>query len=247
MRPRFAIACTFTAATLAGECLASDAYDDDQDDQRPEDDWDHDEEEEGESTDSLKSGGLVAPGALPESGDDRSEIEKDLDESDEKDAGRGLEFVWLGAEIGFQTMGLATFGNRGLVAEGASSGGSGLVYGGAAGLRLLYFTLGARFRRASFHLYSPWSLLGEAGLRIPLGQFEPYGTVSGGYIGISDVVSEQPIGGVDLRLGGGFDYYFSDSFSVGSAVGADLLFLSAGGASSTGGGVTATALVGLHF
>src|SRR5690606_39721722 len=66
-------------------------------------------------------------------------------------------------------LGLATFsGSSGVASEQAT--GSGLVYGGALGMRVLYFTLGARFRMASMGDLSPWSLLGEGALRIPLGK-----------------------------------------------------------------------------
>lgn len=228
-------------------CFADDAYDDEDEQQRPEDDFEETDSGEEESTDSLKSGGLEAPGSLPETGDGRTDIEKELDKSDEKDAGRGLNFFWLNAELGFLTMGLSTLGNQGLVAEGAAASGSGFVYGGALGFRLLYFTLGARFRRATLDVFTPWSLVGEAGLRVPIGRLEPYATLSAGYVGISDSVSVTPIGGADVRLGAGLDFYFSDSFSVGVATSGELLFLSGGGASSTGGGFATTALIGLHY
>lgn len=226
---------------------ADDAYDDEVEQPRPEDDFPERDDSKDKSTDSLKSGGLEAPGSLPENGDGRTNIEKELDESDEKDAGRGLNFFWLNGELGFLTMGLSTFNNQGLVAEGVTASGSGLVYGGALGFRLLYFTLGARFRRATLAVFTPWSLVGEAGFRVPIGRLEPYGTLSAGYAGIANSVSTTPIGGVDLRLGAGLDFYFSDSFSVGVATSGDLLFLSGGGASSIGGGLATTALLGLHY
>jgi hypothetical protein len=209
---------------------------------------DGDEEEDEEESDGpLESGGLAAPGSLPEGGDQRTDIERELDESESKDAGRGLEFFWISAEIGFQTLGLTTFSNGGLVPEGATASGSGLEYGGALGLRVLYFTLGARFRRATFQDFSPWSVVAEGGLRVPLGRFEPYGTLSGGYAGITGADGGGSIGGVDLRLGAGLDLYLSDSFSVGTCATGDLLFLSSDGVSGTGAGLTTSLQLGLHF
>lgn len=225
---------------------ATDAYDDEQETQLPERDAE-DEDKDRSGDGPLESGGLAAPGTLQEGGDERTEIERELDESDEKDAGRGLEFFWISGEIGFQTLGLTTFSNGGLVADGVTASGSGLEYGGAVGLRLLYFTLGARFRRASLQDFSPWSLVAEGGLRVPLGRFEPYGTLSGGYVAIPGGEELGSIGGVDLRVGGGLDLYLSDSFSVGACATGDVLFLAADGASSVGAGLTTSLQLGLHF
>lgn len=230
---------------LASTARADDAYDDEDAVQRPEDDRD-DEEQEGEGKGPLQSGGLAAPGTLGDPDDGRSDIEKELERSDEKDAGRGLEFVWLSGEIGFQTLGLATFsGSSGVASEQAT--GSGLVYGGALGMRVLYFTLGARFRMASMGDLSPWSLLGEGALRIPLGKLEPYAVLGGGYTKMAGLPDSERVGGIDLRLGGGLDYYFSDSFSVGACLTGDVLFLSNDGASSTGAALTTSLQLGLHF
>ncbi len=228
--------------------------------------------EEGEEVgESLSAGGLEAPEAMPESGDQRSEIERELDEAEEKDAGRGLEFAWLSGEAGY--LGLYSIKGGNLLGSGDALRGSAPVFGVGAGLRVLYFTLGARFRHSRFSSFRHWSLLAEAGVRVPLGMWEPYATLGGGFSrtpgleeGASGAVSggEVPVlRGFDLRFGGGLDAYLSDSFSVGVAVHSEFLFLRraeapelcVSGAScafnerGTGvsGGLSMVALVGLHF
>jgi hypothetical protein len=225
--------------------VADDTYGEDDPTQRPLED-DEDAEQQGNLEDEgLKTGGLTAPGALGEPGDNRSQIEKDLDKSDEKDSGRGLEFVWLSADIGFQAVGLSTFSDAAFFEEGAS--GSGISYGGAGGLRLLYFTLGARFWYSDQGPFQFWSLLGEASLRVPLGKLEPFVLLGAGYAKASKLTGVDALGGADVRVAVGTDYYFSDSFSVGGQVGADLLFLKNSTLSTTGAAAMGMLLLGLHF
>lgn len=226
---------------------ADDAYDDDAEDRgpRPRDD---EEDDTGEMTDSgLQTGGMNAPNALGETGDQRSDIEKELEKSDRKDSGRGLQYFWLSADIGFQALSLNALNDGGLLAAGEPSGASGLVFGGAAGARVLYFSLGARFQYGNFSEFTPWSLLGEAALRVPLGKFEPYGLVGIGYAQVSGLGDVGRVDGVDVRLGGGLDYYLSDSFSVGAQVSGDVLFLSGATGTATGIGASGLALLSLHF
>lgn len=194
----------------------------------------------------LGTGGLTAPGALPEKGDTRSDTERELEEADRRDAGRGLEFAWLNGEIGFQAV------------DAFGVGSSGLVYGGGVGLRALYFTLGARFRMGSLADFDLWSVVGEGTMRLPLGHFEPYALIGAGYsqlVGLGRSAgagaTTTNAGGFDLRVAVGADYYLSNTFSVGAQVSGDAMFLSqstsAWPANSTGLGLSTTALVGLHF
>lgn len=226
--------------TLGAACLvlsivssaqADDAYDDSKRRAQPED-YQEEDDREGANSDQLSAGGLAAPEAMPEAGDERSGIERELDEADQRDSGRGLEFVWLESEIGAQLADLTGLSNQGLLATDDSSSLGGLLLGAGAGVRVLYFRLGARFHYAFGANYNLWSLGGELGLRVPLGAFEPYAHVG---LGAQRVTQFQTIhgtlgsfGGLGLNLGGGFDYYFSDSFSVGTRVDGDLLFLRRG-------------------
>ena len=86
-----------------------------------------------------------------------------------------------------------------------------------------------------------WQLGGEIALRLPLGRWDPFIALQGGYTfgsksrddiqcrsgpcqGTStDAVS---ISGADFGLAGGFDYYVSPVFSLGGDLAAMMLFLS---------------------
>ena len=246
MQQRVAPVVLFCSLLISSGAAADDAYDDEAQQKRP-DDAGFGDDAKPSQEEGLETGGLAAPDALGESGDSRKEIEKELEESDRKDSGRGLEFVWLSGDLGFQTIGLTTFGDAGLVPGAGDAGGSGFTYGGGLGVRVLYFTLGARFRNADFSAFHHWSLLAEAALRVPLGKLEPYMLLGCGYAGFSRLSGADGTGGVDLRLGGGLDYYLSDSFSVGAQVGGDVLFLSNSLGTGTGAGFSSAALLGLHF
>jgi len=225
---------------------------------------------------SLSAGGLAPPPALesnPTPGGTPATpaaTEAELAKADREDSGRGLEFVWLNAEVGVMHLGLGTFKNDKIVnPDQVSTTQTGLVAGAGAGVRLVFITLGARFRYAPLPDAKLWTLGAEAGLHAQLGAFEPYGAVNLGYVSIGALAgysSSTTIRGFDARISGGLDYYLTNMFSLGVNVGADLLVLArnadcvsgltdATGApnvycsdgSSTGGAVTATALAGLHF
>ncbi|HXS18896.1 MAG TPA: hypothetical protein VN764_16970, partial [Polyangiaceae bacterium] len=157
-------ACLFFCASLASGAESSDAYDDETA-QEPEP---GDEEEVDPKTKKpLSAGGLTAPEAMPESKDKRSEIERELDDADRKDAGRGLEFAWLELGVGYHWLAPAAFRDDDFLPDADSSSGSGLALAGAGGIRLLYFSLGLRFRytpRADFSFYT---LGPELAWRIP--------------------------------------------------------------------------------
>lgn len=185
-------------------------------------------------------------------------VATDMDRAEHENSGRGLEWVWLNSEVGFEAVSLQTFKANDLVdAKFISDKSSGLVYGAGLGVRLIVFTLGARFRLGTLSDWDLWSLNLEAGFHIPLGNFEPYFTFSGGYssigafsgknIGTKINSSHVDITGYDIRLGGGLDYYVTPAFSVGAAISGDFLGLSRSGlkgltaATSAGSGGTTQA------
>jgi hypothetical protein len=228
----------------------------------------------------LESGGLRPPDAVdgqtPPPAEAGSEsTEKELQKADQEDSGRGLEWVWLNAEIGGQHLGLQTFKANQLVdSQLVKTTQTGLLYGAGVGVRLLAFTVGARFRLGSFSDWQLWTLDAEGGLRIPLGRLEPYVSVAAGYASLGAFSGSAPLSskatakGVNARLGAGLDYYLSNTFSIGGNLSGDILFLSrskvasamtdptaspteaavyAKDGSSIGAGATLTAVVGLHF
>lgn len=229
---------------------------------------------------SLSAGGLAPPPAI-ESEEDReaaaagpNQTEAELARADREDSGRGLQYFWLNGEVGVGHFGLGTFKANGLVDASVATTQTGLVAGAGLGARIVFFTVGARFRYAAFSEWKLWTLGAEGGVHMQLGSIEPYATLGAGYAGLSGV-KPVPVGGgeattsvggggVDVRLGLGFDYYFTNIFSMGVKATGDMLFLSrskqagagapgalpvayAADGSSIGGGITGTAVAGLHF
>jgi hypothetical protein len=226
---------------------------------------------------NLDAGGLRPPDAIDAEqqtppGAPAETTEQELKRADEEDAGRGLEYVWLNAEVGGEHVGLQTLKDGGLV-DGAliKNAQTGLVYGGGVGLRILNYTAGVRFHMGQFSNWQLWTLDAEGQFRIPLGRLEPYFTVGAGYASVggfdaeSDIVSDVSINGFNARLAAGLDYYVSNMFSVGANLSGDLLVLSRSAVkqrvappppeaafySEDGSGIgasgTLTLVLGLHF
>jgi hypothetical protein len=212
----------------------------------------------------LSAGGLAPPEAIESEGDRQAreqQTEAELTKAEREDSGRGLEFFWLNGEIGATHLGLQTLSGDNLVDDQIETQQTGLVYGGGLGLRLIFITLGARFRMASLPDWQLWTLNAEAGLRIPLGSLEPYFTLGGGYASLAAVDADE-VGatGFDVRGGFGLDIYLTEIFSLGGNLTGDVLFLSrpevgsaapgttyAQSGSSIGAAGTLTLVVGLHF
>ncbi len=180
--------------------------------------------------DSSMGGDPLAPTAPP------SATEQELQRADREDAGRGLEFLWVNAEVGGMHVGLQTFKANDLVdADAVSSTQTGPLFGAGLGVRLVFVTLGARFRLGSFADWQLWTLNGELGLRIPLGALEPYFTLGGGYASLGSFDSDNlgtdlndagvDITGFNVRGGFGLDFYLSDLFSIGANLTGEVLAL----------------------
>jgi len=187
--------------------------------------------------------GLESGGLTPPSGPVQTEpmvpptpTEQELAHADREDSGRGLEFFWLNGEIGFEHLGLQTFKANDLIDAGVvDTTHTGLAFGGGLGVRLVFITLGARFRLASFDIGQLWTLNAELGLRIPLGDLEPYFTFGGGYASLGSFGGDNigsnfndagvEIRGYNIRGGFGMDYYLSDAFSIGANLTGELLGL----------------------
>jgi hypothetical protein len=192
-----------------------------------------------QTSDDLEAGGLAPPEPLPASPpppDPPRGPEDELRRADEEDSGRGLEFFWVNGELGFSHLGLQTFNANDLVdAEVVDSKQTGLTFGGGLGFRLIFLTLGARFRLGTFSQWQLWTLNAELGLRLPYGSVEPYFTFGGGYASIGsfdagNIGSGLNSAGVDItgfnvRGGFGIDVYVSETFSIGGNFTTDVMFL----------------------
>ena len=192
--------------------------------------------------DDLSSGGLAPPPAIEEAKPyDASTTEAELDQADRKDAGRGLEFFWANVEGGVQHLGLQTFKANDLVdAEILATTQTGPLFGVGMGVRLIFLTLGARFRLGSFEDWQLWTLNAELGFRIPLGALEPYFVFAGGYASLGKFdggntfnSDDVRVRGFNLRGGVGLDYYLANNFSIGGNLSGDFLFLSRPGVDIT--------------
>jgi len=195
-----------------------------------------------------------------------------LEQAGERDSGRGLEFVYVNLEGGLEFAALDALNQNGaLVPQTSKTSAVGALVGGAAGLRLLYFTVGPHFRFAHFSDWELWTLNLDFGWHVPLGRLDPYGTIGGGYARLGHAADSLlgtdrgvSIAGFDIRLGGGLDYYVTNVFSIGGVLEAELLRLARSGvalrptdpatassfqadASSLGVTVMLGAVAGFHF
>ena len=144
----------------------------------------------------------------------------------------------LQADVGFQWASLGALSDSNLVdGELISDQALGLAIGAGAGVRLLYLTAGVRFRFGLLDTAQLWSVGLEGNLRIPRGAFEPFFLVGAGYaqagafegedqvFALGNKVGELTARGLDVRLGGGFDYFITPVFSAGIRADAELLLL----------------------
>lgn len=158
--------------------------------------------------------------------------------------GRGHGWLWLDAEGGIEGINLQTFHADAdkLTAGFVPSTATGPAAGVGMGVRLLFLTLGARARVASFQDQSPmrtvgswqlWTLDAELGFRAMLRRAEPYLSFGFGYAslgGLDDAVTGLKRGldvnGLNLRASAGLDIYLNRHLSVGGLFGGELLALS---------------------
>lgn len=228
----------------------------------------------------LSAGGLAPPPAVEGQGATGGAggtptpegTDQTLAEADREDSGRGLEFVWLNGEVGVQHFGLGTFSAKDLVGPDVTKTKlTGVVVGAGLGARIVFLTVGARFRYTHVRELKHFTAGLEGAVHFPFGSLEPYGGLGVGYARVleltrtraldgSDTAAPNAIAGLDARLFGGVDYYLTNLFSVGVNVSGDALFLFRSGnpalpagdiyekdGKSIGAGVTATAVGGFHY
>lgn len=146
--------------------------------------------------------------------------------------------AYFDLEGGGQFVSLEGFGKSGAgllpSAPGATSArtsGFAPMIGVGGGLRLLFWTIGPRFRYASFPDWDLWTLGGEVGVHIPLGNLEPYLTLGAGFAKLGHPTkasfgdSGVGVSGIDFNLGAGADYYLTRVFSVGARANFQALLL----------------------
>jgi hypothetical protein len=152
-----------------------------------------------------------------------------------QDSGLGLEWVYLNADAGFGYTNMSSFSETTLAIQKVSSAGG--AFGIGAGVRLLFFTVGARARDLQLSAFNLWELDGEAAFHIRIWRIDPYVGVRGGYAfvgslnsGSVDVAtgsssSDVAVHGVNLGPMAGIDVYLSSLVSIGFDANAEFLFL----------------------
>jgi hypothetical protein len=186
---------------------------------------------------NIEAGGLTPPDTMQrDTYAGPSQTEQELAKADREDSGRGLEFFWFNVEGGAEQVGLQTFTANHLVdAQFVETTHLGPLFGAGLGLRLMFLTIGPRFRLANFSSFALWTLDGELGLHIPIGVVEPYFTLSGGYTamgslgganGVSGLnMGEVSISGWNVRGGVGLDLYLAPAVSIGANLTGEALIL----------------------
>jgi hypothetical protein len=200
----------------------------------------------------MEAGGLAPPPPMAGQGNAAGQpmatpTQQQLDKSEREDSGRGLEWFYVFAETGFETLGLETFKADQLTVGTVATKGSGLMVGGGLGVKVFLLTIGARARLGNFADWRVGTLNAEVGLHIPLGSFEPYFLLGGGYAFLGSLnaaswgASEVSVKGYDIRGGAGLDYFVTPVFSIGGLLTGELLGLSRPGVSPAALGAQAGA------
>jgi hypothetical protein len=197
----------------------------------------------------LEQGGLTPPGTGPTPSDTAYEPKNDpaaasMEEAKTEDSGRGLSFLWLNAEGGYEVLGLQSFKANNLVDKQiVKSREAGPIFGVGAGVQLVALTLGGRFRLGTFGQWQLFTLNAEGGLHIPIGSVEPYFTFGGGYasLGAFDPNNTNlDLTGADVRIHGwnvrggfGLDFFLTPVVSIGANLTGEILFLTRPGVSAS--------------
>jgi hypothetical protein len=193
----------------------------------------------------MQTGGLNAPAPFAQ---DQQRVnahdpppatsyDSELEESKQKDSGRGLTWFWLEADGGFEHVGLHTFNakDENLSAGFIDTEASGGTVGGGLGARFFVFTVGARGRMGFFDAWQLGRIGGELGLHFPIGIFEPHVDVGGGYAALGNfdgIVPEQiDVHGGYARATAGLDLYPVSQLSFGASASFDFMALTRPGLS----------------
>lgn len=153
-----------------------------------------------------------------------------------EDSGLGLEWVWINAEVGGAYVNMQSFSASSLGLT--KTEGAGPAFGVAAGVRLIFLTLGVRMRDLLLSsIGSLWELSAEAALHTRIWHIDPYLGVRGGYNFVGSLSSDsiQVAGGgspPEVSVHGfnvgpmvGIDYYLAKVVSIGIDADAQFLFL----------------------
>jgi hypothetical protein len=153
-----------------------------------------------------------------------------------RDSGLGLEWVWINAEVGGGYINMQSLSTSNLALQTTESGGP--VFGIAAGVRLIFLTLGVRARDLQLSsIGNLWELSAEAALHTRIWNIDPYFGIRGGYnfvgslssdsgqVAVGGSPSDVSVHGFDVGPMVGIDIYLAKFISIGADVDAQFLFL----------------------
>jgi len=159
-----------------------------------------------------------------------------LDADEKKDSGRGLEWFYLNASVGYSYANMSSLSSSNLTPSIQSASSAGPAFGAGLGIRLFIVSIGAQATLNELSNFNLWQMDAQLSLHIPIGHWEPYFGLHGGYCfvaafdaaGLADGISGSPnvsITGGDGGLQLGLDYYFNHFVSLGIEGDGSVLFL----------------------
>jgi len=185
---------------------------------------------------------LAPPPPIQQTPPPPATTEQKLDDSKKEDSGRGIEFVYVNAQAGGVFDAIGSFNNSLQIQQ---TNAAGALFGAEAGVRFVWLTLGARFRYDVLPTaFNIWQLDAVLGFHIPLGRWDPYVSLHGGYSAIGtldpsnfkasdlcgtctqqDAANGFSSKGANVGFAVGVDYYLAKFFSLGVDAGFEFLFL----------------------
>lgn len=152
--------------------------------------------------------------------------------------GKRGEFVFVDAELGPTYVDVLALKDGDLLdTRRVKSGGFGLTYGAALGVRLRDFELAVRYRRSDLSDWQLSTLGGEGSMKFTLGNLAPHFGFGAGYASLDGTFADLgrglpfrtaptvDISGLNVKVHAGLDYYALSWFSVGASLSGDAFFL----------------------
>lgn len=170
---------------------------------------------------------LVPPPPPPT--DENAVVAAKLDEAKSEDSGVGLSLFWVEVASGIRLRGMRTLASDSTFpGTSIATDAFNVPIGLAAGVRFLYFTLGAQAEVGVSGAMTTVEVGPALGFRLPLGVWEPRADLAGGYTLIQTPDDQLNIQGGTVRLLLGTDYFITPVISAGASAGAGISFLSRG-------------------
>ena len=184
---------------------------------------------------------------------------------------KGADLIFIEAETGAEYVGLGTLSvKRDVVPTASQRDGIGGFVGAMGGAKLLFLSVGPHFRMAHFQDWDLWTLDLDVGFHAPLGKFEPFLRLGGGYARLARAFDKLQDNrnllshGYHVSLAFGADYFATTNLTIGARISGDVLALHRAGVNlnsqdglvndylkydgaSAGLGMTGALALGLHF